>query len=436
MFPRRSAVLPTLDRNGRVIIAAKGARAFAFGLNSVGLGLFLAEVGLTGQDVAFILAAAMAGNAAFTLVIALWGDRLGRRRVLVAGSLLMLLAVAIPAAGTQPILLALVAFTGMVSVTANESTGLVSVDQSVLPQSVPERERTKAFATYGLVAFVASAIGSASLGPLVALADALGFAGPDRFGPTFIAYAAVGLVSAVLVTRLDERAELGEPLQRGFAIRRSRGTVARLSALFALDSFASGFAVQSFVAFWFASRHAVEPGTIGFLFFAGSLLAAASFPVAAALAGRIGLIRTMVFTHIPANLFLIAMAFVPVGAAPLAAVFYLIRSLLSTMDVPARQSYVMAVVDPAERTATAGVTSLARSVSQAAGPLVGGALLVPLGLGVPLIAAGALKATYDVLLFFAFRGRPAPGERDRGGAADRDGGAVPEREIRPPVDAA
>jgi MFS family permease len=243
-------------------------------------------------------------------------------------------------------------------------------------------------------------------------------------------------VSAVLVTRLDERAELGEPLQRGFAIRRSRGTVARLSALFALDSFASGFAVQSFVAFWFASRHAVEPGTIGFLFFAGSLLAAASFPVAAALAGRIGLIRTMVFTHIPANLFLIAMAFVPVGAAPLAAVFYLIRSLLSTMDVPARQSYVMAVVDPAERTATAGVTSLARSVSQAAGPLVGGALLVPLGLGVPLIAAGALKATYDVLLFFAFRGRPAPGERDRGGAADRDGGAVPEREIRPPVDAA
>jgi MFS family permease len=427
MPARRSAVLPTLDRNGRLVVAAKGARAFAFGLNSVGLGLFLAEIGLTGQAVGVILAAAMAGNAAFTLVIALWGDRIGRRRILIAGSLLMLLAIAIPAAGAQPVLLALVAFTGMVSVTANESTGLVSVDQSILPQSVPERERTKAFATYGLVAFVASAIGSASLGPLVGLADALGLAGADRFGPTFVAYAAVGLVSAAFAMRLDRRAELGQPLERGFAIRRSRRTVARLSALFALDSFASGFAVQSFVAFWFASRHALDPGSIGLLFFFGSLLAAASFPAAAALAGRIGLIRTMVFTHIPANLFLIAMAFVPVGAAPVAAALYLARALLSTMDVPARQSYIMAVVDPAERTATAGVTSLARSISQAAGPLVGGALLVPLGLGVPLIAAGALKATYDVLLFVAFRSRPAPGE-----AAHRREG---EPAVMPPVDA-
>lgn len=428
MPARRSAVLPTLDRNGRLVVAAKGARAFAFGLNSVGLGLFLAEIGLTGQAVGVILAAAMAGNAAFTLVIALWGDRIGRRRVLIAGSLLMLLAIAIPAAGAQPVLLALVAFTGMVSVTANESTGLVSVDQSILPQSVPERERTKAFATYGLVAFIASAIGSASLGPLVGLADALGLAGADRFGPTFVAYAAVGLVSAAFAMRLDRRAELGQPLERGFAIRRSRRTVAGLSALFALDSFASGFAVQSFVAFWFASRHALDPGSIGLLFSAGSLLAAASFPAAAALAGRIGLIRTMVFTHIPANLFLIAMAFVPVGAAPVAAALYLARALLSTMDVPARQSYVMAVVDPAERTATAGVTSLARSISQAAGPLVGGALLVPLGIGVPLIAAGALKATYDVLLFIAFRSRPAPGEA----AHRREGEPV----AMPPADAA
>jgi hypothetical protein len=146
-----------------------------------------------------------------------------------------------------------------------------------------------------------------------------------------------------------------------------------------------------------------------------------SFPIAAALAGRIGLIRTMVFTHIPANLFFIAMALVPVGAAPLAAILYLARSLLSTMDVPARSSYVMAVVDPAERTATAGVTSLARSAAQSAGPFVGGALLIPLGIGVPLIAAGALKIVYDLALFGAFRARPAPGE---------------ERSTRRPVDAA
>jgi MFS family permease len=339
----------------------------------------------------------------------------------------MLLAVVIPSAGAQPILLALVAFTGMVSVTANESTGLVSVDQAILPQTVADRDRTAAFAGYGLVAFLASAVGSAMLGPLVALGDALGLEGPNRFGPVFVVYAATGLVSAAFALRLDQRAELGGPVTRGFAIRRSRRTVARLSALFALDSFASGFAVQSFVSYWFAERHGLGPGTVGALFFVGSLLAAVSFPIAAALAGRIGLIRTMVFTHIPANLFFIGMALVPVGAAPLAALLYLARSLLSTMDVPARNSYVMAVVDPSERTATAGITSLARSGAQAAGPLVGGALLVPLGVGVPLIAAGILKATYDLLLFAAFRARPAPGE-----AAARTGPA----EATPPADAA
>jgi len=428
MLPGRLAVLPDLDRNGRLIIAAKGARAFAFGLNSVGLGLFLAEVGFDGPQVGVILAAAMAGSAGLTLVITVWGDRLGRRRILIAGSLLMLLAVAIPAAGAQPILLALVAFTGMVSVTANESTGLVSVDQAVLPQTVPERQVTNAFATYGVVAFGASALGAAALGPLVGLGDALGGSGPERFGPTFVAYALVGLVSAGLAARLDERAELGERLEKGFAIRRSRGTVARLSALFALDSFASGFAVQSFVAFWFATRHDLGPGTVGALFFGGSILAALSFPAAAALANRFGLIRTMVFTHIPANLFFVAMAVVPVGAAPVAAVLYLARSFLSTMDVPARQSYVMAVVDPAERTATAGVTSLARSAAQSAGPLVGGALLVPLGVGVPLIAAGVLKVGYDLLLFAAFRARPAPGELATERAAERTAERAAKRE--------
>jgi MFS family permease len=322
----------------------------------------------------------------------------------------MLLAAAIPAARAEPALIALIAFTGMVSATANESAGLQSVDQAILPQTVADRDRTAAFAGYSLVAFVAGAAGSLTLGPLVALADVLELAGPDRFIPSFVFYALIGLVAAALAARLDHRAEVGERLERGFAIRRSRGVVARLSGLFALDSFASGLAVQSFVAFWFASRHGVDPATIGVLFAAGSLLAAASFPTAAWLAGRIGLIRTMVFTHIPANLVFIVMALVPTGAAPVAALLYLVRSFLSTMDVPARSSYVMAVVDPAERTATAGVTSLARSAAQSAGPFIGGALLVPMGIGVPIIAGGLLKIVYDLGLFAAFRARPAPGE--------------------------
>lgn len=404
--------LPAVDRNGRLILAAKAARAFAFGLNSVALGLYLADVGLDGPAIGLILAGALAGTMVLTLVITLVGDRVGRRRILVWGSLLMLLALAIPLAGGAPAVLAVIGLSGMVAVTSNESTGLHSVDQAVLPQTVADRDRTAAFGLYSLVAFAGTAVGAAALGPSVALGELLGLVGPDRYVPAFAVYAASGLVAAALAAGLDARAETGEPVERGFAIRRSRPVVARLSGLFAIDSFAGGLVVQSFLAFWFATRFGLQPAAIGGLFFAGSLLGAASFPVAVRLAARIGLIRTMVFTHIPSSLLLIAMALVPATAVPLAASLYLARSLLSSMDVPTRQSYVMAVVDPSERTATAGVTSLARSAAQTIGPLAGGLLIAPWGIGAPLIACGVLKIGYDVLLFAAFRASPAPGESD------------------------
>jgi MFS family permease len=402
--------LPSFDRNGRLLLAAKAARAFGFGLNSVALGLYLAELGVGGPEIGVILGGALFGTLLLTLVIALRGDHVGRRRVLIAGSLLMLLALLIPVAGTSVAVLALLGLSGMVAVTSNEGTGLHAVDLAVLPQTVPEGQRTSAFAVYGVVAFVGSAVGSAALGPLVLLGEALGLDGPDRYLAAFATYAVAGIVAAILAARLDRRAELGERLERGFGVRRSRTTVARLSGLFALDSFASGLIVQSFLALWLATQFGLEAGTVGVLFFAGSLLGASSLPIAARLAGRIGLIRTMVFTHIPANLLLIAMALLPASAAVPAAVLFLARSVLSSMDIPARQSYVMSVVDPAERTATAGVISVARSGAQAAGPFAAGALLIPLGLGVPLLACGALKTAYDVLLFVAFRSRPAPGE--------------------------
>lgn len=401
--------LPEVDRNGRLLLAAKAARTFAFGLNSVTLGLYLAELGLGGQAVGAILAAALAGTTLLTLVIALRGDHIGRRRLLVAGSLLMSLAVLVPVVRAEPVVLLMIGLTGMVAVNPNESTGLHSVDQAILPQTVSDRERTAAFGLYSVVAFAATAVGAAAIGPLVALGEAAGLAGPDRYVPAFVAYALAGLVSAALAARLEPGVEIGRPVEVGFAIQRSRSTVARLSALFALDSFASGLVVQSFIAFWFAGRFGLGPAAIGGLFFVASLLGAASFPIAVRLAGRIGLIRTMVFTHIPASLFLIAMALTPPEATPLAVLLFLARAVLSSMDVPARQSYLMAVVDPTERTATAGVTNLARSGAQALGPLAGAALL-PFGLGVPFVACGVLKITYDVLLFAAFRARPAPEE--------------------------
>ena len=411
-MPRVS--VPPFDRNGRLILAGKAARAFGFGLNSVALGLYLAEIGLDGQEVGLVLGGALVGTMLLTVVIALRGDRIGRRRILVVGSALMLLALLVPVAGDATVVLAVLGLSGMVAVTANESTGLHSVDQAVLPQSVADRDRTAAFGAYSVVAFAASAVGAAALGPLVAVAQWVGLTGPDRFVPAFAIYGGAGLLAAVLAARLDERAEVGIPLERGFAIHRSRGVVTRLSALFAVDSFAGGLVVQSFLALWFATRFGLDAAAVGVLFFAGGLASAASFPLAVRLAGRIGLIRTMVFSHIPASLLLIALALLPPetpGAPAIAAAFYLARAVLASMDVPTRQSYVMAVVDPAERTATAGVTSLARSAAQATAPFVAGALLIPLGIGVPLVVCGVLKIGYDVALFAAFRAQLAPEER-------------------------
>ncbi len=389
-------------------MAAKVFRGFAFGLNSVVLGLYLAALELPGEVIGLVLSAALAGTLALTLVIALWGDRVGRRRLLVIGSALMGLSAVIPMVGANPVLLVLIGLTGMVAVTSSESTGLQSVDQAVLPQTVPDRQRTSAFALYNLLAAAASAVGALAVGPMVALGEALGLGGSAVYAPAFGAYALAGLLRTVLTVALDQRVEVGQRLERRFGIHRSRGTVAQLSALFSLDALAGGFVVQSYLAFWFAERFGADPAAVGTLFAATNVLAAISFPVAAWLAGRIGLIRTMVFSHIPANLFLIGSALAP--TAGLAVALMLARAALSSMDVPARQSYTMAVVDPDERTATAGVTSLARSSGQVLGPALAGALLVPLGIGVPLIAGGLLKTTYDLSLYALFRSRPTPEE--------------------------
>jgi len=404
-------LLPALDRNGRRLLGAKLFRGFAFGMNAVVLGLYLSALDLAPAIIGLVLSAALAGTLALTVVIALWGDRIGRRRLLVIGSALMGLSALIPWVGANPAVLVFIGLSGMVAVTSSESTGLQSVDQAVLPQTVPDRQRTAAFALYNLAASAASAVGALAVGPALAVGHAFGLTGATAYAPAFLAYALAGLASTALSLRLDARVEVGVPLERRFAIHRSRRTVAMLSGLFSIDALAGGFVVQSYLAFWFAERFAAEPAAVGTLFAVSNVLAALSFPVAAWLAARIGLIRTMVFTHIPANAFLVGSALVP-SLGPAVALI-LARAALSSMDVPARQSYTMAVVDPDERTATAGVTSLARSVGQVLGPALAGALLVPIGIGVPLIVGGALKTGYDLSLYVLFRGRPAPDEVTR-----------------------
>jgi MFS family permease len=399
---------PRLDRNGRIIVAARALRSYAFGLNSVALGLYLAGIGLSGAEIGIVLSAAFVGSFALTVVIALWGDRIGRRRLLMYGSALMATAALIPLVSREPLLLGAVALSGMVAVNANESSGLQTVDQAMLPQSVPDRERTAAFALYNLLASAGAALGALSVALLPALGAIIGLSGADIYAPAFLVYALIGLLTLGLQSRLDARAETGERLEGRLAIGRSRPIVARLSLLYGLDSFASSLSVQSYLAFFLATRFSTDPQTAGLLFFVAGVLTAASFPVAAWLSARIGLIATMVFTHIPSSIFLIGFAVAP--SLAVAAIFLLGRAALASMDIPARQSYTMAVVEPRERTATAGVTNLARSVAQVPGPALAGSLLVPLGLGIPLIATGVLKIVYDVALFVLFRRRPAPEE--------------------------
>jgi MFS family permease len=403
--------LPELDGNGWRLLIAKAFRAFGFGLNAVVLGLYLAHLGLAPAIIGLALSAALAGTMALTLIVALWGDRIGRRRLLVIGSALMMLAALIPFVGANPVLLVAIGLTGMVAVNNNESIGIQTIDQAVLPQTVADRRRTAAFALYNVVASAAGAAGALAVGPLVAVGAALGLEGATRYAPAFAAYGVCGLASALLLVSLDRRVEIGMPLERRFTLHRSRGTVALLSGLFAVDSVATGFIVHSYLAFWFVSRFEVSDANLGFMFAAGNLLAATSFPVAAWLAARIGLIRTMVFTHIPANVCLVVMALT--ASLPAAMALFFIRSALSSMDMPARQSYTMAVVDPDERTATAGITNLARGGAQMLGPGLAGALLVPLGVGIPLVAGGLVKILYDVALFGLFKGRAAPEETER-----------------------
>ncbi len=405
---RPGRLIPALDRNGRIVVAARTLRSFGFGLNSVALGLYLAGLGLPGLDIGLIVSAAFAGSLALTVIIAGWGDRIGRRRLLMAGSALMTSAALIPLVSREPLLLAVIALSGMIAVNANESTGLQTVDQALLPQSVPDSQRTKAFAFYNLLASGAAALGALSVGLLPHIGGLLGLTGADIYAPAFLAYAAIGVMTVALHARLDRRAETGERLERRLAIGPSRPIVARMSLLFGLDSFASSLSVQSYLAYFLAARFGADPTTAGTLFFAAGLLATMSFPVAGWLSARIGLIATMVFTHIPSSIFLIGLALAPNLA--IASVLLLARSALASMDVPARQSYTMAVVEPRERTATAGVTSLARAFAQVPGPALAGSLLVPIGLGVPLVATGVLKIAYDLLLFAMFRSRPAPEE--------------------------
>jgi len=399
-----------LDQNQRSIVllyAARAARGFGDGFAVIILPAYLAEIGFDAFQIGIVATAALLGTAAATLLIGQLGARQDIRNLLLLGTAFMIASgIAFPNA-QHIVLVAVIAFFG----TMNPSTGdlgmLVPLEHAMIARSVADRERTAAFARYSLLGALATAAGALA----AAAPDLLGSAGIDRLTALkllFYAYAALGVLSALLYSRLPHAEMKSETPP--VALGPSRGIVYKLAALFSVDSFAGGFAVQSLIALWLFERFDLTLTAASVFFFWTNLLAAFSYPIAARLAKRFGLVNTMVFTHIPSSLCLIVAAFVPNLTIVLA--LLLIRAALSQMDVPTRTSYVMAVVTPEERPAAASVTAVPRSLASAISPAIAGALMSTTVTGVPLVICGALKIAYDIALLSSFRHIKPPEERD------------------------
>lgn len=410
------ASLAGLRRDGRLLFLTRVLRMFAYGFLAVVLVLYLDGLGIDSITIGLILTLTLIGDTVISLWLTTRADRVGRRVVLVAGSLLMAAAGFAFALTASVPLLILAATIGVISPTGNEVGPFLAVEQAALSQATPDARRTPTFAWYNVAGYVATAIGALAAGLLSQGLQAAGLAAVESYRAIVIGYGLVGLVMAVVFWRIGptiEATEIAadEGIGRRFGIGpRSRPIVARLSALFALDAFGGGFIPQSLMAYWFHLRFGVDPAILGGIFFAANLLAAVSSLSAARIAARFGLVNTMVFSHLPSNILLILVPLMPNLA--LAVGVLLVRFSLSQMDVPTRQSYVMAVVEPGERSAAAGVTGIARTTGAAISPAISAPLVASGNLiALPFFLAGGLKIVYDLLLYRAFRSGVAPDER-------------------------
>jgi predicted MFS family arabinose efflux permease len=402
-----------------LLFAARAVRLFAYGFLSVVLVLYLSALGFPEGRIGLLLTLTLLGDTALSLVLTTRADRWGRRRTLLAGALLLALAGAVFALSQDFWVLLAAATVGVVSPAGNEVGPFLAVEQAALSQQVAPERRTSVFAWYALSGSLATAAGSLVAGGLAQVLQSGGMAALASYRVVVLGYAALGLVLAALFLRLSPRAEppSAAPGPRTLAgdllgLHRSRRVVLGLSALFSLDAFAGGFVVQSFVAYWFHRRFGAEPATLGSIFFVANALAGLSALAAARVAARIGLVRTMVFTHLPSNVLLMLVPLMPTLGLAMAVLF--LRFAISQMDVPTRQSYTMAVVDPDERSAAAGVTGVARTIGSSLAPVLAGPLYASAALSaLPFVVAGALKVAYDLVLYRRFRGLPAPEERPR-----------------------
>ena len=397
-----------LPFDGKLLFLTRTVRLFAYGFLSVVLLLYLAEAGLTEFQIGLLLSLTLIGDTAVSLWITTQADRLGRRRMLLLGAGLMAFAGIVFAFTSDFTLLLIAAVIGVISPSGHEIGPFLSIEQAAFSQLIPGPRRTQVFAWYHLVGSLAAAAGAMAGGLLAQSMQMAGWNAFASYQAVVLGYAALGLVLGLSFLRLSPAVEVAGQIAPGssapslFGLHRSRRIVFKLSGLFSLDSFAGGFVIQSILAYWFHLLYGVEPAALGGMFFGANVLSGFSALAAGWLAQRFGLINTMVFTHIPSNVLLILVPLMP--SFPLALAALLARACISQMDVPTRQSYTMAVVDPDERSAAAGVTGVARTLGAALAPVFAGPLLAsPALMGVPFFLAGGLKIAYDLLLCRSFR---------------------------------
>ncbi len=403
--------LSWLDRNGKLLFASRALRSFGYGFLSVVIAIYLSLIGFSEVSIGFILVAALANNIIFGLIASFFADRWGRRRTLIAFGGLMSLSGLIFVLSTNYFALIFAALIGTINVTGSDASSFLSIEQAIIPQTCSPERRNTAFAYYNAFASFATSIGALGSGLPEYLKS---FIGSDLASSTrllFAIYILLGLSTIVAYSLLSKEVEV-RPEFSTSSLRllspESKKTVTKLAALFSVDSFAGGFVIQSIFSYWFYIKFGLDFLQVSYIFAASSFLAAFSYLAASRLADRFGLINTMVFTHAPSNVLL---AIVPLAPTLLTAVLtFLARSSLSQMDVPTRQSYVVAVVKPEERTTAAGLTTIARNVTQSISPSMTGYILQFVSLSAPFLIAGGLKTLYDVMLYFNFRKLKPPEE--------------------------
>ena len=399
-------------RDTTILFSTRVIRMFCYGFLSVVLALYLAEAGLTEAQIGLLFTLTLVGDAFISLWLTASADWFGRKHTLILGALLMVGAGITFVLTRNVLLLIIAAILGVISPSGNEIGPFLSVEQAGLTQLLSNRRRTRIFAWYNLVGSFAAALGALAGGWLAQGLQNNAWTALEAYRLVLVGYAFGGILLVLLFLNLSEAVEVEtaqDTTRHILGLHRSRDVVFKLSSLFALDAFAGGLVVQSLVAYWFHVRFGVEAGVLGSIFFGANLLAGISSLLAARLADKFGLINTMVFTHIPSNILLILVPLMP--SLPLAIGLLLLRFSISQMDVPTRQSYTMAVVEPDERSAASGVTAIARSVGASISPGLTGLLFsIPLLFNAPFFLSGGIKIIYDLLLYREFRSVKPPEE--------------------------